>query len=224
MNLDFKKIIASLSLWRPIFHSEDDLKFSLAWTIKKEYDDLEVRLEKRMKNEDNKRGEYIDMFLKDHKGERIGIEFKYFTAKLNCFYQDEEYSLTKHSANILRSYDCWKDVSRLERFAAKDEIDFGYTFWLTNDKSYWNEHKQNTKSGYDQFKIYENRQASGELKWNDGMGENTVKGRGGVSLKNTYTVRWDDYSNLEKCIYSNRSKHNIFRYVLLEVPPDRLSK
>lgn len=34
-----------LSLWRPIFHSEADFQFSLAWIIKEIYPNCEIRLE-----------------------------------------------------------------------------------------------------------------------------------------------------------------------------------
>jgi hypothetical protein len=98
MKFGLNEIIRSLCLTRPIFHSEDDLKFSLAWEIKNDYRKSEIFLEKRTKNNKGKRGKYIDMLIIDEEGHRIGIELKYFTAILNCRYVKEEYSLTTHSA------------------------------------------------------------------------------------------------------------------------------
>lgn len=43
--LDIHEIMHLLSMWRPIFHSEADFQFSLAWLIKKKYPDCEIRLE-----------------------------------------------------------------------------------------------------------------------------------------------------------------------------------
>ena len=43
--LDIDKIMYQLSRWRPIFHSEADFQFSLAWLIKKKYPECEIRLE-----------------------------------------------------------------------------------------------------------------------------------------------------------------------------------
>ena len=56
MNVEFNKkimeeLMAELKDKRPVFNSEDDFKFSLAWLIKEKYrDDVEIRLEKKMNN------------------------------------------------------------------------------------------------------------------------------------------------------------------------------
>jgi len=41
-----KEILTSIASKRPIFHSEDDLKFELAMVIKNQFPNAEVRLEK----------------------------------------------------------------------------------------------------------------------------------------------------------------------------------
>ena len=38
---EIKEVMKKLSKDRPIFHSEDDFKFSLAWEIKEEYEKKE---------------------------------------------------------------------------------------------------------------------------------------------------------------------------------------
>ena len=43
--LDIDKIMHQLSIWRPIFHSEADFQFSLAWMIKEQYPNCDIRLE-----------------------------------------------------------------------------------------------------------------------------------------------------------------------------------
>lgn len=43
--LDIEKCMKSLSEKRPIFHSEADFQFALAWEIQKEYPKANVRLE-----------------------------------------------------------------------------------------------------------------------------------------------------------------------------------
>jgi len=56
MNVEFSKekmeeLMEELKDQRPIFNSEDDFKFSLAWLIKEKYKDkVEIRLEKKMNN------------------------------------------------------------------------------------------------------------------------------------------------------------------------------
>ena len=45
LTLDIHEIIRQLSIWLPIFHSEADFQFSLAWLIKEKYPECEIRLE-----------------------------------------------------------------------------------------------------------------------------------------------------------------------------------
>jgi hypothetical protein len=45
LTLDIHEIIRQLSIWRPIFHSEADFQFSLAWMIKEQYPNCEIRLD-----------------------------------------------------------------------------------------------------------------------------------------------------------------------------------
>ena len=42
--LDINKIMYQLSRWRPIFHSEADFQFSLAWMIKEQYVNVNIRM------------------------------------------------------------------------------------------------------------------------------------------------------------------------------------
>ena len=45
LTLDIDEIMNQLSKWRPIFHSEADFQFSLAWIIKEEYPNCDIILE-----------------------------------------------------------------------------------------------------------------------------------------------------------------------------------
>ena len=101
MNVEFskekiKELMEELKDRRPVFNSEDDFKFSLAWLIKEKYkDDVEIRLEKKMNdNKDassskegdrNNKNQRIDIFIivkNENNVEKIGIELKYFMAKI----------------------------------------------------------------------------------------------------------------------------------------------
>ncbi len=83
-------VIESLQGKRPIFHSEADFQFSLAWEIKLLYKDkaYEVYLEKPLRNankepekDKNSNNSYLDIFVQEN-GNKIGIELKYLTAEL----------------------------------------------------------------------------------------------------------------------------------------------
>lgn len=69
--IEIKDVLEKLSKERPIFHSEKDFQFSLAWKIKSLYPEVAVRLEKPMCRDTDK-NEHIDIFLKDEVND-IGI-------------------------------------------------------------------------------------------------------------------------------------------------------
>ena len=84
---EIRELMEKLSKKRPVFYSEDDFKFSLAWEIKEKYrDDVEIILEKKMNNKnassseegDHKnKNQRIDIFIRvknENDIEKIGIE------------------------------------------------------------------------------------------------------------------------------------------------------
>ena len=74
---DIHNIMHRLSLWRPIFHSEADFQFSLAWIIKEIYPDCEIRLEFVPDFNTNL---HLDILVILN-GKWIPIELKYTTKK-----------------------------------------------------------------------------------------------------------------------------------------------
>ena len=77
LTLDIHEIIRQLSIWRPIFHSEADFQFSLAWMIKEQYPNCEIRLE--FVPEFNPNLHLDILVILD--GKWIPIELKYTTKK-----------------------------------------------------------------------------------------------------------------------------------------------
>lgn len=77
LTLDIYEIIRQLSIWRPIFHSEADFQFSLAWLIKKKYPECEIRLEFVPSFNPNL---HLDILV-ILDGKWIPIELKYTTKK-----------------------------------------------------------------------------------------------------------------------------------------------
>jgi len=148
---EINKLMKKLSKKRPLFDSEDDFKFSLAWLIKEKYKKkVEIRLEKKMNNnknasrreECNKNNENqrIDIFIivkNENNTQKIGIELKYFTADLEWHddKNDEDIILKKQSAYNHKCYDAWYDVQRLEDFIKCGNINKVFAIWLTNIES-----------------------------------------------------------------------------------------
>jgi len=186
MSVEFSKekieeLMEELKDKRPVFDSEDDFKFSLAWLIKEEYkDNIEIRLEKKMNNnkdasnskkgDHNNRNQRIDIFIivKNDK-KKIGIELKYFTANLiwHDDKNDEHIILKKQLAYNHKCYDAWHDVKRLENFIRCGKINKGFAIWLTNIESLtddWDKVKKkfgkdpNKKPNHFDFFISNNRE------------------------------------------------------------------
>ena len=131
--LDIQKLMADLSIHRPIFHSEADFQHALAWQIHEVMPDCGIRLEfppfsdKRM---------YLDIWLSTS---RIAIELKFATRKLECEWNGENFSLRDQSAQDVKRYDFLKDIQRLEQVVMDGNADAGFAVLLTNDHLYWKE-------------------------------------------------------------------------------------
>lgn len=95
MELSIEKVLRDLFKDRPIFHSEADFQFALAWRIKEQYSKAKIRLEMRSDNFDKK--EYIDILV-ELNGKKYPIELKYKTKKL-----DTEWK--KDCMRCMRSWD-----------------------------------------------------------------------------------------------------------------------
>lgn len=144
--MDFlENSILNLSKDRLIFHSEDDLKLSLAITIKESNPDFQLRLERPLGIEMVDRNSEkiiarapIDIMIKDDKGNSIPIELKYKTKKTEVSYNGEDYFLTNHGATDVGRYSFRKDLYRIERCIVQNpNCSVGYVFILTNDQAYF---------------------------------------------------------------------------------------
>lgn len=208
MKFDIKEILKKLFKERPIFHSEADFQFALAWKIKELNPESKIRLEMRSDNFDRK--EYLDILVElDNK--KYPIELKYKTKKLDYEWNDkddkEKFNLSNQGAQDNGRYDFIKDISRIERIV--DSISIGYAIFLTNDKSYWEASKNVEQSGYVDFRLDTNKQylKNGKLKWGENITHSVNSGRKNeLNLNGKYKLEWNNTENeLE------------FKYLLVEV-------
>ena len=110
--MDIDAVLTQLKNKRPIFHSEADFQFALAWELQQQYPNASLRLEYAPPGDPTK---HIDILV------RLGndvypIELKYKKAKFRAVVNGEQYSLTDHSAQDLGKYDFVKDICRIEAF------------------------------------------------------------------------------------------------------------
>ena len=208
--LHLEEILNNVATHRPVYHSEADFQHTLAWEIHRIHPNAKVRLEQPYTYMQNSKPIHVDIYL-ELNDLKVFIELKYKTRKLAIEFSQERYVLTDHSAQDTGRYDFIKDISRIERLTKTTDNAVGYAVLLTNDSSYWNSSSKAHSIDAD-FRIPEDRNLQGILKWSDNASKGTKKNRNTpLILQNTYTVKWNDYSTLEA------SRYRCFRYVLIKV-------
>ena len=207
--MDITKIINNLSNKRKIFVSEADFKFALAWEIKSEIPQAEVRLEYCPVDIDPSM--HIDILVK--MGEDIyPIELKYMTKQCDVTVDDERFILKNQGAQDIKRYDFIKDISRVERLSeSMDNFKEGYCIAITNDPSYWNT-SSNKNTCDAAFRINHNSIKEGKLEWAAHTGNGTNKNREeSLILKNRYDIYWQEYSKIDN------SSSGQFKYLSINV-------
>lgn len=207
--IDIHKIITSLQLKRPIFHSEADFQLAIAWEIQKLYPHAEIRLEYNYPKIFESL--YLDIWVK-LEDTYIPIELKYKTKKSTFLVNGEHFRLKNHSAQDCGRYDFLKDISRIEKvISTEEQINAGYAIILTNDSLYWRE--SNKIDSVDAaFKIHEGRELSGQLSWGELASAGTKRGReNDIILESSYTLNWIPFSNI------NNSPDSEFKILIVKV-------
>ena len=206
--LDIHGIMESLAANRPVFHSEADFQFALAWEIQTSVADCDVRLEYKPFTDERM---YLDVWLPK---DGLAIELKYATQQLNHRVEDEEFVLKNQSALDIGRHDYVKDVGRLERIiGGRDDAHKGLAILLTNDPQYWTPPSARwTTTADSAFRVHHGARLSGILQWSERAGAGTIQGRQQpIRLEYSYEISWRDFSYVGDERFSN------FRYVAVEV-------
>ncbi|MYD28147.1 MAG: hypothetical protein F4X03_04415 [Dehalococcoidia bacterium] len=205
---DLHAAMASLAKRRPVFHSEADFQFALAWELRRRHPDVELRLEYPVPLKDV-RGE-VDIWLPEAGG-AVAIELKYWTRRAELTANDEPFLLKERAFKNLYLYDFWKDVARTESLIAQGLAQGGYVIALTNDRFY--ESSGKGTAAYEAFRMYEGREVpSGTLAWTGNPSRNAIRGREEPHrLRGRYFTSWQPYPSDPADPGSN------FRYLLLDV-------
>ena len=133
MTIDVPNVMAALAKQRKAFHSEADFQFSLAWIIKEQYPNCDIRLE--FVPEFNCNLHLDILVILD--GKWIPIELKYTTKKCIKTINGEVYVLKEQGAKDQGCYNYLKDIMRIEEFRDKsNKFIEGYTIKITSEISY----------------------------------------------------------------------------------------
>ena len=159
--LDIHLAMAKLAERRPIFHSEADFQFALAWQIREMTPDCKVRLEKPFTIGGDKRSRHLDIWLPNA---GTAIELKYGIRALRVAPDGELFALKDRARDLYR-YDFIKDVQRIEGVVESSCGSApGYAILLANDHLYW-EHRPGKTNNDEAFHLREGRNLTGTMAW-----------------------------------------------------------
>jgi len=211
--IDIEQTLKEMSQERPIFHSEKDFQFALAWKIK-EQENCEVRLEQNVKINDTETISVDICVIENDK--LVPIELKYKTKSFIGQINKEKFELKNQDARDQGCFDYLKDIQRIENCLISNNLEKGYAIILTNDRLYWENKTSNTN--FEQFKVYDGRKITGSLCWKVGTSDSSKSGRDDcIKLLGNYNVLWKDY-------FKTTNQNQVFRYVLIEIQRQKLSK
>ena len=201
--LDIHLVMAELAKRRPIFHSEADFQFALAWQIHKMTPDCKVRLEKPFTIGGDKKSRHLDIWLPNTS---TAIELKYGHRYFGVKHDGETFTL-RDGATDLSRYEFVKDIQRIEKVVEKCGRSVpGYAVLLANDYLYWTPGKAGNID--EDFYLHEGRNLTGTMYWSKNSKDKDKKNP--LALTRSYELRWKDYSAL-------RGQYGRFRYLAVEV-------
>lgn len=210
--LDIEVELSKLAVERPIFHSEADFQFSLAWQIQKDHPGAKIRLEATPVR--NQRVD-IDVQLD---GERVAVELKYWHRAHQGIHAGESFDLSDQGAQPLSRYDFLKDVARCEAYVTTGFADRALAIALTNDPMYRTPGR--ATDGIDAaFRIHEGRALRGQLTWATRAGAGTTRSREApIALLGEYSCGWRRYSTLATAGGKSVELHYLVVEVLRSTP------
>ena len=208
---DIYRVIEELSKTNPLFNSELEFQFYLAWKIKELYKDIyTICLEYPLKNYQEK-NRNIDLVLVCNNGGLIPIELKYKTSKFEYFFNNINYKLKNQSANDLSKYGHLKDVSRIEYFK-ETEKNFlvGYVITITNQAKTWQKILSPKQTDFE-FSLENGSTACKGVKcWHICKSNHNKNKYLPITLKNDYFINWHDFIIFDK-------PNGVFKVLVTEV-------
>ncbi len=191
--LDISSVLHKLAEIRPIFHSEADFQFALAWELQRHYPTAQVRMERRFPAHAGTKSMYIDIWA-EYEGVQYPIELKYQTKALQTAVGNEVFELRGQGAEDNLGYDFLKDLKRIETFVENCEAPVVGNVILLANQPLWNDRPKANAYNKDAFRLYEGREVKGSLCWGKIYPE-TVERHAPISLTGNYKLEWLPYGS-----------------------------
>lgn len=203
------------------FVSEADFQAAFTWELAQVFQDcpdVKIYREFPVRVYDAQwRTIYIDILVVVD-GKKYPIELKYKTHKIESddLYEDTGIPikdiLKSQAAHDVDSYDCWKDISRIEKLIDSGFAHSGVFICIANDKYYWNGNCGENTLGY-AFRMNPGIKRGGEYNWNLAnctIPEKLLKTRPNLYIKNDYEFVWQDF-------YEILAKNGKFMSLIVEI-------
>ena len=187
-SVDINEALSLLAVDRPVFHSEADFRFALAWTIRSMDPDIGVRLERPA-------GGLTRLDIELFKGDAFSaLELKYLTKPEPVEWEGERYVLRSRALDK-RRYDVVKDIGRVETYVAEHPGSNGAVIVIASDDSLWRPSTRSPSSDH-AFRIHHEALLTGELTWGPTAGSGSTRGRDlPLRLTGTYKLAWREYAS-----------------------------
>lgn len=208
---DIYRVLEKLSKTNPLFNSELEFQFYLAWKIKELYKDIyTICLEYPLKNYQGK-NRNIDLVLVCNNGGLIPIELKYKTSKFEYSFNNINYKLKDQRANDLSKYGHLKDVSRIEYFK-ETEKNFlvGYVITITNQAKTWQKILSPKQTDFEFSLENGSTVCKGVKCWHICKSNHNKNKYLPITLKNDYFINWHDFIIFDK-------PNGVFKVLVTEV-------
>lgn len=205
------------------FVSEADFQASFTWELMQVFQDrpdVKIYREFPVRIYDTQwRMIYIDILIVAD-GQRFPIELKYKTDRIDSEAEYEDTGipvrdiLKPQGAEDEGCYDCWKDISRIEKLVNSGFAHSGIFICIANDKYYWNG-KCNINAQAYAFRMTPGNKCGGEYKWNLANctnPEKLLKARPNLHIRNGYEFDWHDF-------YEMPAPNGLFKFLLIQILP-----
>lgn len=224
MNITESIISAFMNLKQKhrFFVSEADFQASFTWELAQVFHDrpdVKIYREFPVRVYDTRwHTIYIDILVIAN-GQRFPIELKYKTNTIDSDALYEETGipirdiLKPQGAEDEGSYDCWKDILRIEKLVNIGFAHSGIFICIANDKYYWNGNCGENTLGY-AFRMDPGHKYGGEYNWNlanCANPEKVLKARPNLHIMNDYEFAWQDF-------YEMRAQNGLFKFLLIKIP------
>ena len=160
----------------------------------------------------NSRRKHLDLLVVPEPGYRIGIELKYWKARLKVREKEDQFNLPQQAAQDLGRFDFLHDLCRLEELIRSDVLDEGYAVALTNDHLYWQTPTRKTIDA--DYRIHDGNILAGVLSWAPGAKSAKTRADRRVRFRKAHEPSWRDYS-----LVGGPQDAGYFRFLAMEAKP-----